>query len=70
MLVGLGVAGLAIGGRVVLRAWKSYKGGAIPPGLGPASAFKAFPKGGFLAQMDRKEAAAVLGIRYVISPPL
>ncbi|KAF8541935.1 hypothetical protein BDD12DRAFT_827413 [Trichophaea hybrida] len=56
ILIGVGVAGAAIAGRVGLNAFKRYKAGA-----GAAGALgKQFYKGGFESRMNRREASLIL----------
>ncbi|KAI5790349.1 mitochondrial import inner membrane translocase subunit tim-14 [Pyronema domesticum] len=54
ILIGVGVAGAAIAGRVGLQAFKRYKAG------GGATLGKQFYKGGFEHRMNRREAALIL----------
>ncbi|KAI5806346.1 mitochondrial import inner membrane translocase subunit tim14 [Geopyxis carbonaria] len=55
ILLGIGVAGAAVAGRIGLQAFKKYKGGSGAAGLG-----KSFYKGGFENRMNRREAALIL----------
>lgn len=52
-LIGIGAIGAAVAGRAFLR--RAGQRGA-----------EQWAKGGFKAKMDRKEAIAVLGLKYVI----
>lgn len=57
ILVGAGIVGAGLLAQVLLK----------PKGAGPAGG--KWIKGGFNAKMDKKEAAQILGLRYVIHPP-
>lgn len=52
--LGLGILGAGLAGRVAYQLFRASKGGA-----------EQFVKGGFKAKMDKAEALAVLGLRYV-----
>ncbi|KAL7269845.1 mitochondrial import inner membrane translocase subunit TIM14 [Rhizina undulata] len=55
LLIGIGIAGAAVAGRIGLQAFKRYKA------IGGGSAFgKQFYKGGFEPRMNRREAALIL----------
>ena len=56
IIVGVGAIAAAIAGRSLLR------GGL----LGGKNAAEQWVKGGFKAKMDRKEAVAILGLKYVV----
>jgi len=57
ILIGCGIAGAAIAGRVGLQALKRYKAGA---GGAVGALGKQFYKGGFENRMTRREAALIL----------
>ncbi|KAI5838753.1 hypothetical protein DFP73DRAFT_563119 [Morchella snyderi] len=58
ILIGCGIAGAALAGRIGLQALKKYKAAS---GAGVAGAFgKAFYKGGFEPKMNRREAILIL----------
>ncbi|KAI5855243.1 hypothetical protein BZA05DRAFT_442917 [Tricharina praecox] len=57
ILIGCGVAGAAIAGRVGLQAFKRYKAGA---GGAVGTLGKQFYKGGFENRMNKREAALIL----------
>ncbi|KAH0610585.1 uncharacterized protein H6S33_012112 [Morchella sextelata] len=58
ILIGCGIAGAALAGRIGLQAFKRYK---ATSGAGVAGAFgKAFYKGGFEPKMNRREAILIL----------
>ncbi|KAA8894282.1 mitochondrial import inner membrane translocase subunit tim-14 [Sphaerosporella brunnea] len=57
ILIGCGVAGAAIAGRIGLQAFKRYQAGA---GGAAGALGKSFYKGGFESQMNRREAALIL----------
>ncbi|TPX42374.1 hypothetical protein SeLEV6574_g05642 [Synchytrium endobioticum] len=59
VLVGAGVAGAAFAARLAIRAWQSTS----PEALKASASGRAFLRGGFEAQMSRREAAQILGIR-------
>jgi hypothetical protein len=52
--LGLGILGAGLAGRVAYQLFRGGKGGA-----------EQFVRGGFKAKMDKAEALAVLGLRYV-----
>ncbi len=54
---GIGAITVALAGRAILRR-------------AGAGAAEQWVKGGFKAKMDRKEAIAILGLKYVLVPPL
>ncbi|KAG9087483.1 mitochondrial import inner membrane translocase subunit TIM14 [Ceratobasidium sp. UAMH 11750] len=58
VLIGLGAVAAALAGRHLIRT------GVI----GGARAADEWVKGGFKAKMDRKEAIAILGLKYVLVP--
>lgn len=57
MVAGLAVAAAALAGRYGIQAWQAFK--ARPPTL------RKFYEGGFQPTMTRREAALILGIRYL-----
>ena len=63
LLLGLGLAVGVFGARSALTAYKAFQ--AMPK----VAAVRAFYKGGFEDKMSRREAALILGIRYVGAPP-
>ncbi len=60
MLAGLAVAAAAYAGRYGISAWQAFK--ARPP----RPKFRKFYDGGFQSTMNRREAALILGIRYML----
>lgn len=54
LLIGLGVAGMALGGRAIIRVAKELKSGSV---------LKRYYDGGFESAMTKREAALVLGCR-------
>lgn len=67
MFIGIGIAGAAYGTRLAIRGWELHGAkimAAIPrPGTIGAGSFY---KGGFEAKMDKREAALILGVKYVL----
>lgn len=59
MLAGLAVAAAAYAGKYSVQAWQAFK--ARPP----RPRMRKFYDGGFQPTMTRREAALILGIRYV-----
>lgn len=57
IMLGVGAIAAAVAGRHLLRT------GALR--IGGANAGEQWAKGGFRQKMDRKEAIAILGLRYV-----
>ena len=52
LVLGLGILGAGLGGRVAWQMFRASRGGA-----------EQFLKGGFKAKMDKSEALQVLGLR-------
>jgi hypothetical protein len=59
-LIGVGVTLAALGGRMALRSFQRWK---QTPRLANSAALRKFYKGGFDPQMNRREAALILGLR-------
>lgn len=59
MVVGTSVAAAALGGRYLIRAWQAFKAGPKIPRV------RRFYPGGFEKVMTKREAALILGVRYV-----
>lgn len=59
MLAGFAVAAAAYAGKYGVQAWQSFK--ARPP----TARLRKFYDGGFQSTMTRREAALILGIRYI-----
>lgn len=59
MLAGLAVAAAAYAGKYGVQAWQAFK--TRPP----RPRMRKFYDGGFQPTMNRREAALILGIRYV-----
>ena len=57
IIVGVGAIAAAVAGRSLLRSGL----------LGGKNAAEQWVKGGFKAKMDRKEAIAILGLKYVFA---
>jgi len=55
LIAGFGVAAAALGGKYAIQAFQTLK--AAPPRL------RRFYDGGFLAEMTRREASLILGVR-------
>ena len=60
MVAGAAVAAAALAGRYGILAWQAFK--ARPP----AARMRRFYEGGFQTAMTRREAALILGVRFVI----
>ncbi|OIT01311.1 mitochondrial import inner membrane translocase subunit tim14-1 [Nicotiana attenuata] len=60
LVAGLAIAAAAYAGRYGIQAWKAFK--ARPP----TARMRKFYEGGFQPKMNRREAALILGVRYVI----
>ncbi|KAK9467058.1 hypothetical protein V1512DRAFT_145652 [Lipomyces arxii] len=58
VIIGAGIAAAAFAARVGIRAVQRYRN--LPPGL--AGAARKYPKGGFDAKMNPKEALQILGL--------
>lgn len=69
LVLGVGVAGALVGGRVVFNAMRRMKGGgqaaagALKGGAAGKMNARKFYEGGFQDKMDKKEAALILGCR-------
>ena len=65
VVVGVGVAAVALTGKYALDAWDAYKQRREDgkPLFGNVSFGSSFYKGGFKEDMDRREAALILGLR-------
>lgn len=61
MITGMAIAAAAYAGRYGIQAWQAFK--ARPP----TARMRRFYEGGFQPVMTRREAALILGIRYVFS---
>lgn len=61
MITGIAVAAAAYAGRYGFQAWQAFK--ARPP----TARLRKFYEGGFQPTMTRREAALILGIRYLLS---
>lgn len=61
MITGIAVAAAAYAGRYGLQAWQAFK--ARPP----TARLRKFYEGGFQPTMTRREAALILGVRYLLS---
>lgn len=59
MVAGIAVAAAAYAGRYGIQAWQVYK--ARPPTV----RLRKFYEGGFQPKMTRREAALILGVRYM-----
>ncbi|RKP06896.1 hypothetical protein THASP1DRAFT_31285 [Thamnocephalis sphaerospora] len=59
-MIGVGVAAVALGGRFALRSFQRWQ---QMPRVANAASLKKFYKGGFDANMSRREAALILGLR-------
>lgn len=59
ILAGVAVAAAAYAGKYGIEAWQAFK--ARPP----RPKFRKFYEGGFQAAMTRREAALILGVRFV-----
>jgi DnaJ family protein C protein 19 len=60
-IAGLGVAATALGARGLLHAYQAWR--MMPP------AIRQFYQGGFEANMSRREAALILGLRCDLGAP-
>lgn len=58
-MAGIAVAAAAYAGRYGIQAWQVYR--ARPPTV----RLRKFYEGGFQPKMTRREAALILGVRYV-----
>lgn len=56
LVAGIAIAAAAYAGRYGIQAWQAFK--ARPPKM------RRFYEGGFQANMTRREAALILGVRY------
>lgn len=61
MITGIAVAAAAYAGRYGIQAWQAFK---MRP---PTVRLRKFYEGGFQPTMTRREAALILGIRYLLS---
>ncbi|KAG9146296.1 hypothetical protein Leryth_007987, partial [Lithospermum erythrorhizon] len=61
LIAGLAVAAAAYAGRCGIQAWQAFK--ARPP----TARLQKFYEGGFQPKMTRREAALILGIKFVPS---
>ncbi|XP_066332542.1 mitochondrial import inner membrane translocase subunit TIM14-3-like [Miscanthus floridulus] len=57
LIAGLSVAAAALGGRSMIRAWQVFRTQAAMPRV------RRFYPGGFQGEMNRREAALILGVR-------
>lgn len=57
MVAGLAVAAAAYAGRYSILAWQAFKARPL--------ALRRFYEGGFHSAMSRREAALILGVRYL-----
>lgn len=55
------MATAALGGRYMIRAWQALKARPSVPRI------RRFYEGGFQHSMTRREAALILGVRYLLS---
>jgi DnaJ family protein C protein 19 len=61
-LIGIGVAGIILTGKIMLNSWKHYR--TLPSGMkGKANLLTGFYRGGFDTTMSKREAGLILGIR-------
>nr|KAJ0199896.1 hypothetical protein LSAT_V11C600310580 [Lactuca sativa] len=60
-MTGLVIAATAYAGRYGIQVWQAFKARPASP-----VAFRKFYQGGFQPQMTRREAALILGVRYII----
>jgi DnaJ homolog subfamily C member 19 len=54
------VAAAALAGRYGVHAWNAYKASPVVPRM------RRFYEGGFQQTMNKREAALILGVRYII----
>lgn len=59
LLAGLAIAATAYAGRYSIQAWQAFKARPSVPRM------RKFYDGGFQTTMTRREAALILGIRYI-----
>ncbi|KAG2545500.1 hypothetical protein PVAP13_9KG315393 [Panicum virgatum] len=57
LIAGLSVAAAAMSGRYMIRAWQTFRTRAAMPRV------RRFYPGGFQGEMNRREAALILGVR-------
>ncbi|NP_001148450.1 mitochondrial import inner membrane translocase subunit TIM14 [Zea mays] len=57
LVAGLSVAAAALSGRYMIRAWQAFRTQAAMPRV------RRFYPGGFQGEMNRREAALILGVR-------
>lgn len=60
LVVGAAVAVAALAGRYGIEAWQAYKAAPSVPRM------RRYYEGGFQPVMTRREAALILGVRYVL----
>ncbi|TVU44760.1 hypothetical protein EJB05_04216 [Eragrostis curvula] len=57
LVAGLSVAAAALGSRYMVQAWQAFRARAAVPRM------RRFYPGGFQSEMNRREAALILGVR-------